>query len=742
MMKTGKFMPCEHKTSGKKAIFLYGLTFVFTFFGTLSLAQTENLATAVRTSIQISVDGRLSEEPWHRAQKIDGFTQKDPQEGELASEQTEVRIVYDDKYLYLGIICFDSQADKIVANEMRRDGELKDNDYFEIYIDSFHDHRNAFYFAINPLGARRDGLIRDEGSSINWDWDGIWLTRVIRLKNCWTAEVAIPFYTLRFENHKNMNWGINFGRHIARKREESYWSPILRDYGRQGKYKVSFFGHLSGLDDLKSGKRVQIMPYVIGGGTQGEGEDSLSQSGDMGLDLKYRLTPNLTADITVNTDFAQVEADQEQFNLTRFSLFFPEKRGFFLEGADIFRIGERYREFQPPSALLFFSRTIGLSEDGKEIPVIGGMRMTGKAGRYDLGVLELLTDRTSYIEDDERIDVERTIYSVFRLKRDIFNKSTFGLMFLSKNSLDSSAFNGGAGFDFNLAFGQSVKMMGFAAKTFTPGIIGKDLAAYMDFIYESDTLKVDVAYTDIGENFNAEMGFIPRLDIRKVRGNVTYGFRPNILNTRKFHLFNRLTYIETHSGQIESRDNMTGIWNTFQNGSYLFVGYIQNYEHLVQSFEIKKDVLIPEGIHKFNQMTASYESDKSRRFALHAETSFGQFYNGRLFRVGANSFFKINSHFNLEFILDRNQFNLPVDGGEFTTYIAATRIIYSFTPDLFTKAYLQWNDSEKLFKSNFLIRWIYKPGANLYLIYNETRELGTQRHLQDRVLMIKVSFLF
>ena len=726
----------------KKAILLYGLTFVFSFFGIHSLGQTENLATAVRTSIQISVDGRLNEEAWHRAQKIDGFIQKEPKEGELISEPTEVRIVFDDMYLYLGIICFDSQADKIVANEMRRDGELKDNDYFEIYIDSFHDHRNAFYFAINPLGARRDGLIREEGSSINWDWDGIWLTRVVRLKNCWTAEVAIPFYTLRFENNENMSWGINFARHIARKREESYWSPILRDYGRQGKYKVSFFGHLSGLDDLKAGKRVQIMPYVIGGGTQGEDEDSLSQSGDIGLDLKYRLTPNLTADITVNTDFAQVEADQEQFNLTRFSLFFPEKRGFFLEGADIFRLGERFREHEPPSTLLFFSRTIGLSEDGKEIPVIGGMRVTGKMGGYDLGILELLADRISYMEDDERVNIERTNYSVFRIKRDILDKSTLGLMVLSKNSLDSSAYNGGAGFDFNLAFGQSVKIGGFAAKTFTPKLVGNDWGAYLDFMYESDTLRIDASYTDIGENFNAEMGFVPRSDIRKIKGNLGYGIRPNILNIRKIYFFNNLAYIEKHSGQIESKNNNIGIYNVFQNGSHLFAGYIQNYEYLEEDFEIKENIFIPRGIYRFNQGMVFYESDKSKRLALRAETSFGQFYNGRLFRVGVNGFFKINSHFNLEFILDRNQLNLPVDGGEFTTNIVATRVIYSFTPDLFAKAYIQWNDSEKLFKSNFLIRWIYKPGANLYLIFNETRELGTQGHLQDRILMLKVAFLF
>nr|MQY60220.1 hypothetical protein [bacterium] len=328
--------------------------------------------TALKISQPITVDGYLKETLWKRAHFVNNFIQKEPNEGAPATEPTEIRVLFDDLYLYIGVVCFDSQPEKIVANEMRRDGELQNDDYFEVFIDASHDHRNAFYFAVNPLGARRDALIRDEGSNINWNWDGIWIAKAKRTERGWTAEIAIPFYTLRFKKSKNQTWGINFGRHIARKREEIYWSPILRDYGWFGKYKVSYCGHLQGLENLNKGNRIQLMPYLIGGGIQEEEEDSLSRSGDLGLDLKYRLTSNLTADMTVNTDFAQVEADQEQFNMTRFSLFFPEKRGFFLEGADIFRVGERYRAYEPPSTLLFFSRTIGLSEDGREIPVIGG----------------------------------------------------------------------------------------------------------------------------------------------------------------------------------------------------------------------------------------------------------------------------------------------------------------------------------------------------------------------------------
>ncbi len=706
------------------------------------LSAEEREISAQEISRPVSVDGNLDDPQWQRATKVSGFVQKEPEEGSPASEITELRVLYDDENLYIGVFCFDSQPDKIVANQMRRDGELMNDDYLEIIIDTYHDHRNAFYFAVNPLGAKQDALIRDEGNNVNWDWDGIWKAKAKKIDQGWAVEIAIPFYTLRFKPGQSLSWGINFGRHVARKREESYWSPVLRDFGWYGKYKISYFGHLRGLDSLKQGKRAHFMPYVIGGGDQEERGDPFSTSGDLGLDLKYRLTPNLTADVTVNTDFAQVEADQEVFNLTRFSLFFPEKRGFFLEGADIFRLGERYREHEPPSTLFFFSRTIGLSEDGREIPIIGGLRVTGKAGGFALGILDIVTDRTSYLEDDERVDIERTNFSVFRIKRDFLRRSTVGFMFLNKDSLDGPLYNRGAGFDFNLAFGSSLQMGGFAAKTFSPGLKGKDWASYLDFSYWSDFWVIDLAYTDIGENFNAEMGFIPRTDIKKIKVNTGIGPRPRFLSLRQMFIFNNFSYIQNHAGQLESRNNAVGLFNLFQNGSQLFFGFVQNYEFLSEEFEIREDVFIPEGVYKFNMGVSFLETDRTKDIAIRGEMNFGRFYNGHLFRVNASGFLKLSKHLNIEFIFDRNRFDLPVEGGKFTTHIAGSRIVYSFSPDLFAKAYLQWNDDENFFISNFLVRWIYKPGANIYFIYNETRRLGTNGYLRDRAVMLKVSFLF
>ncbi len=697
---------------------------------------------AVKTDEPIRLDGKLDDPVWQKAKVIDDLVQREPQEGEPISETTEIRILYDDEYLYIGVICSDSQPDKVVASEMRRDAPLQDNDYFEIYLDTYHDHRNAAYFMTNPLGARRDALIREEGSRINWDWDGWWYSKTQRGKRGWTIEIAIPFYTLRFKTAETQIWGINFGRHIARKREEAYWAPISRELGYFGKYKTSFFGNLTGLEGLKKGRRIHIMPYVIGGGIQEEDRTSLGPSGELGLDLKYRLTSNITADVTINTDFAQVEADLEQFNLTRFSLFFPEKRGFFLEGADLFYVGEVFDPFEPPGMRFFYSRTIGLSEDGEEIPVMGGVRVTGKTGSYSLGILDMLTDRISYIEEDDDVHIERMNHTVFRLKKDFLEKSTIGAMVLSRDSLDSPHFNRGAVFDFNLAFGQSFRAEGFMGKTFSPDSEGKDWAGNLDMMYNSDFFNGRLNYMDIGENFNSEMGYVPRVDLRKLRANFGISPRPKLFNLRQSFFFVDLIYLENHSGQLESRSQSLGTLNIFQNGSIFYLGYVQSYEYLEDSFEIREDVFIPEGIHRFNFLSAIFHSDRSKKISLRANSNLGGFYNGSLYRLNASGFIKFSKHLNVEFIYDYNNFDLPIDGGHFSTNIAAARIIYSFTPELYAKAYLQYNDEDDVFKTNFLIRWIYKPGANIYFIYNETREVGEQILLKDQVIMVKMTFLF
>jgi hypothetical protein len=699
--------------------------------------------TAVKISAPITLDGRLDERVWLDAIPASGFVQREPQEGKPSTEPTEVKVLYDDSNLYFGIICHDDEPGRIVANEMRRDAELRNEDFTDIIIDTYNDHRNAFYFSVNPLGSRRDALIRDEGGSINRQWDGIWDAKTARGPDGWTVEVAIPFHTLRFTKETKQIWGINFGRSVARKREESYWTPILRDYGFYGRMKVSYFGHLVGLEGIRQGEMVQAMPYIIGGGNKTDASAPFKGTVDAGLDMKIRLTSNVTADLTVNTDFAQVESDQEQFNLTPYSLFFPEKREFFLEGADIFRIGERASEFNMGSTLLFFSRTIGLSADGREVPVLGGAKITGKAGKYDLGILDILTGSTSYLDDyNERVDIGRTNYSVFRLKRDVFEKSSIGVIAMSKDPLSGGSTNRTAGLDFNLTLGQNFKTDGFLARTFTPGLRSDDWAGNLNASYADDFWDLGFAYMDIGENFNAEMGFVPRTDIQKFKLNAGVGPRPHFLGLRQSFFMNDVTYIQDHSGRVLGRELFNGVYNSFQNGSQLFVGYSQNFEYLEDDFEISTDVIIPAGGYKFNNFMLMFNSDRSRGVALGGHFRLGEYYNGHLASIEGQAYLRLTRNFTAELRLDRNQFNLPVTGGKFASNIFSGRFVYAFSPDLFAKAYVQWNGSEKLLLGNFLIRWIYKPGANIYFIYNENRILGRSGYLEDRTVMIKASFLF
>lgn len=698
---------------------------------------------ALRARGEVRVDGRLDEPDWRRAQAAEGFIQTEPNEGLPATEATEVRVLFDETNLYFGVLCRDSRPDRIVASEMRRDAELRNDDYFELLLDTYNDHRNAFYFAVNPLGAQRDGLVRDEGANVNREWDGIWSVRARRTEEGWSVEMAIPFRTLRFNGLRDQTWGVNFGRSVARKREDSYWTPILRSYGFRGRLKVSYFGHLTGLSGLEPGSRLQVMPYLIGGGNKEEAAAPFRERADAGLDLKLRLTSNMTADLTANTDFAQVESDQEQFNLTPWSLFFPEKREFFLEGADIFRFGERAEEHGFPSTLLFFSRSVGLSADGEEVPVIGGARVTGKAGRYDIGLMDIVTGRTSYLDDyGERVDIERANASVFRVKRDIFEKSSVGVIGLSRDSLDGPDLNRAGGLDFNLAFGPGFKTDGFLARTFTPGLKGDDWAAALQSTFADDFWDFGLAYTDIGENFNSELGFVPRTDIRKVKVNAGVGPRPRFLGLRQSFLMANLTYIEDHAGLVLGRDAFVGAWNMFQDGSSLFFGWSRSYERLEEDFEIEDGVIIPVGGYAFDSFSLHYGSDRSRDLALGGEVRLGEFYGGRLASVQAEGFFKVSRRFNMELRVSHNGFDLPVPGGRFGTTIAAGRFIYAFTPNLYAKAFLQWNDSEDVFKGNFLVRWIYKPGANIYLIYNETRNVAGGPPVEDRTVMIKASLLF
>lgn len=715
------------------------------------LAESQDSAAAPptlrisRSAGVIKIDGHLDEPAWRGAAVTTRLIQREPHEGDPASERTEIRVMYDEHALYIGFRCLDSEVPRIVASEMRRDAVVLDNDCVEVYLDTYHDQRTAFYFATNPLGVQRDGIITaDAGDEDqNWDWNGVWENASSIDSLGWTAEIAIPFQTLRFRSENKMVWGLNFARLIPRKREEAYWARILRDYGFVGKYRISAYGHLEGLQGIQHPGSLELKPFILGGVQRDFEKNAPYQwKRGIGIDAKYHVTPNITADISWNTDFAQVEADQERTNLTRFELLFPEKRDFFLEGASIFRFGERTWSPVMPASVLFFSRRIGLSEDNTLIPLLGGVKVTGKQGGTAIGFLNMTADRTSYLNDnEEQVSVPITNFGIVRLRQDILENSSIGLIGLNKQSLDNGLYNRGLGVDANIYLSANTQVGGFVAKSFSPGKSGNDMAAYGDLVYSDDFWTLFLNHNSVQDNFNPEMGYFQRTGIQ--RSEVSFGVspRPKMLNLRQVTLFNDLHYIVNQQGQLEARYSYAGFFSQFQDGATWIALASWNMERLTEDFEISDSVTILPGTYRYANVFSEFDSDKSRVVSGSLIGRFGQFYDGRIAGLGGGVNVKLGSHLTCNLQFERNI--VDVSAGTFTTNIVGTRIIYSFTPKLFAKAYFQWNSEKDEAIANVLVNFIHTPGSDLFIVYNE--EMETRRGSvtpRNRTLLLKFTYLF
>jgi hypothetical protein len=509
-----------------------------------------------------------------------------------------------------------------------------------------------------------------------------------------------------------------------------------------GKYRVSSYGHLTGLRALPQPGRLQFKPFTLSG-VQREFDEHLpyEEKLDLGFDAKYRLTTNLTTDISFNTDFAQVEADQEQANLTRFELFFPEKRDFFLEGAGIFRFGER--AFSPlfPASVLFFSRRIGLSEDNEPVSLYGGVRITGKTAGFNVGMLNMTAKRTSYInDDDEPVTVPKTNFSVLRIQKDILRNSSIGFMGLNQESLDDEDYDRAVGVDANIFLSNNAQVGGFLATTSSPDYSGRNFAAYGDFLYIDDFKTILLTQNTIGDNFEPEMGFLPRTGIRKTEVNVGISPRPGILDIRQIFFFNDFYYITNQQSRLETRTNFSGFHSLFNSGAALFGIFIQNYEWLDEDFEIHDDVNILPGIYQYNNFFGEFQSDQSKPISGRLGLNAGDFYDGDIvsYVLGAN--LKFGSKLTMSFDLNYNDVN--VTAGSFRTTIIGTRILYTFSPKLFAKAFVQWNSDTNDIIGNFLVNFIHTPGSDLFFVYNEELNNEGSLNTDNRTALLKFTYLF
>ncbi|MDA2938258.1 carbohydrate binding family 9 domain-containing protein [Acidobacteria bacterium AH-259-A15] len=698
---------------------------------------------ALYTEEDILIDGNLEEPVWSRAEASTGFIQQEPRPGNPASEKTEVRILYDEGNLYIGVICFDSDGRRgVIVNDLARDFDEREDDVFEVIIDTFNDNQNGFLFATNARGAKFDAQVTNDGSSFNEDWDTIWQVGSEITEEGWQTEIAIPFKSLRFGGQEEQEWGINFMRRIRRKAEEVYWSPIPQPFRLS---RVSLAGSLNGIGGVRQGRNFYVKPYIKTPLSRLE-DDDVDLKPEVGFDVKWGVTSQLTLDLTVNTDFSQVEADEEQVNLTRFSLFFPEKREFFLENAGFFGFGEgvgirrRGGGGRGRSDLIpFFSRRIGVS-DGGLVPILGGSRLTGRAGAFTLGLLSMQTD-----------DFEAepsTNFSVVRVRRDFRDSSNVGVLFINKEGGDH--FNRTYGVDGNFNFFRYLSLTSFLLKTETPGLSGKDGAGKFEMGWQDPFWRIRAGFFSIEENFNPEVGFVRRggydrdervgHSIRKSNGEFGFAFRPEdrIPWIREIQPSLEPEYITDQDNLLLTREVEKQVRVEFNDSSRLFISHDSTFERLDEPFEIRDDQTVPVGDYGFSSTRISFRGNESRKFSVDAGYTTGGFFNGELDSYELEFLVQPSYRFKTELLWEHNDISLP--DGDFSTDVVGTKIQYAFSTTMFVNALIQYNSEDGEISSNIRFNLIHKPLSDLFIVYNENRL--THNRVRDRALIVKFTHLF
>ncbi|MBI4483902.1 MAG: carbohydrate binding family 9 domain-containing protein [Acidobacteria bacterium] len=687
---------------------------------------------AQRVAEPPKLDGILDELVWSRAELVSDFRQRDPQQGEPATEGTGVGIVYTDSSIFFGIICHDSEPDKIIATDLRRDNALVNDDSVSIILDTFHDHRNAFLFRINPRGTQYDALITDEGKRVDPAWDERWWASAQISPTGWAAEVEIPFKSLRLPDGETQVWGLDIQRVIRRKNEAASWSNYSRNFEFE---QVSQAGHLVGLENVRKGLRLRIKPFAIVGAKTSGIDPGAHNLSEVGLeDVKYRITPSLTADFTVNTDFAQAEVDQQIINLTRFPVFFPEKREFFLEGAGIFEFAANLRETLglAEEFKLFHSRTIGLSPSGQTIPILGGGRLTGKVGGYNVGVLMVQTDSFQRIPANN--------FGVLRVKKDIFSRSSVGAIFTNR-SAKGEDFNRLVGFDSNLVFLKNLHIRNFFAKSETPGRQGEDWGAFGQILWESDFLAVGTAHITLRPNFNPELGFLQREDVRKTTAEIAIKPRPRSGPIRQLTFRTFFEYFTDNRNVLQTKLTHYSFRIAFQNGSALLMSPHREFERLEKPFRLSRRVVVPAGDYRWTYYRMQYMFDPARRLSGNIVYEPGGFYGGITHSFAFIPRFKVTEKFSVDGNYGADYVSVPQ--GTFTSHVTNARINYAFTSRWLTATTLQYNSNLSLIGVNFRLNYIFREGDDFFLVYNEAKDLsGLNGGLVNRSLVAKLTYSF
>ncbi len=679
------------------------------------------MVTAVETRTPITLDGVLDDEAWITAEPATDFVQAEPHEGQAATERTTVRLLFDRDALYVGVRCDDAMASALIVNDIRKDFTPGEQDTFELLLDTFADRRNGFVFATNPAGARSDTQIANEGRDVNTSWDAVWSVATKVDATGWSAEMRIPFKTLRFERGEGRIWGANFSRRIRRKNEVDYWSPVPRVYNL---YRAGLAGTLTGLGDVSQGHNLRIKPWVAGNSTRAVGGGEFDPASHAGLDVKYGVTPSLTLDVTVKPDFAQAEADEQQVNLTQFSLFFPEKREFFLENSGMFYFGDIPREsrlgnarFAPPEEemLLFFSRRIGLTDTGQEIPIAAGGRLTGRVGRTGVGLMTIQTQQEGARDGDN--------YTVLRARRDVLRNTDIGAIILSRLSSGlSSDRNEVAGVDANFRFMKALSINGFLARSFTPGVTGGEMSGKGSIVWNDNFLHTQYSLLSVGDNFRDDVGFIKRQGVRKHFVDFGIRFRPEWwrkLGVRELHPHTRYNiYTDQSNAKVSHTNHVAMAW-FFERGGYMEVQWNPRFERIAVPFKVRTDQSFAIGSYGWNEYALELETNHSRKVSGSALITTGGYWNGTQNTIKGGVVYRPSYQLTFDIALQRSDITLPLPMHDFVTNLVTSRIGYAFNTRTFLDTLLQYNTDLKQFSANIRFDLIHRPLSDLFVVYNE-----------------------
>lgn len=685
-----------------RLLFLILLSFCFQLI--IAQRSEPSILNTQRITDKIEFDGQLTEDVWQKAQHISNFTQRDLNFGEPISEHTEVAVLYDKNTLYVGVWCYQNDVSKIVAKNMNVDFDYKSDDNFQIMISPFDDNRSGYLFVINPNGARTD-LQVDGNESANRDWNGVWDVKTSRTDKGWFAEIYIPFSTLQFKKGSELNWAINFERDIVSKNEESLWQGWSRDFSI---YNVTKAGRLNGIKDIAYAKKFEFKPFMLAG-WQYSKEDGNSYPVKLGGDLNVSLSPTLKLNLTSFTDFAQVESDRIPVNLSRFSVYYPEKRQYFLEGSNLYSyyLGDRNTAF--------YSRQIGVEND-KQVPILFGARLFGKIGKNNIGFLN--------IQEGAIDSVSSTNNTVLRYKRDIGEQSYIGGIFTNKinNYVSNQVFGVDAAYRTSKFLkNKNLAVVGRVTASTEDFEFQKDALAYRLYAdYPNDLIDNYMSVATMRKDFNPELGYIRRSDYNSYswhfritpRVLTKYGIKRLLLKPWGFTLY------QTHStGELESLYNETRpLGAVFQSGERFEFNLIQSFDRLDESFDLTDSISIPVGKYWMYKYEIQLESYQARKVWVAFLYNWGNFYTGKIKTFESELGLNVSKHFNMNGSYTLNVVDLP--NGSITTNEIAFYLNYAFTTKLNLSLFSQYNDLDELMIYNFRLHWIPQVGSDFYFVYN------------------------